>query len=109
MRHLVTHVTNVLSFFAIAGLARYLTTQLSAAERLLEQQRQELGRIEGLQRQVANTVDHGLIVTDDSGRIASLNPSAAEILGLDGAPALGVWLETLLPGATASVADGLAA
>ncbi len=106
MRHLLTHATNVASFFAIASLARYLTTQLAAAERLLEQKQQELGRIEGLQRQVANTVDHGLIVTDEVGRIASLNPSAAEILALDGTAAVGVALEALLPGASASTADG---
>jgi transcriptional regulator with PAS, ATPase and Fis domain len=106
MRHLFTHTTNVLSFFAIAGLARYLNTQLASAERMVEQQRQELGRIEGLQRQVANTVDHGLIVTDESGRIASLNPSAAEILSLDGSAAVGVKLEALLPGASTAAVDG---
>jgi len=106
MRHLFTHATNVISFFAIASLARYLNRQLANAERMLEQQRQELGRIEGLQRQVANTVDHGLIVTDEAGRIASLNPSAAEILSLDGTAAVGVGLDALLPGASASSADG---
>jgi transcriptional regulator with PAS, ATPase and Fis domain len=95
--HLFTHVTNVLSFFAIATLARYLTTQLAAAEHLLEQQRQELRRIEELQRLVANTVDHGLVVTDGAGRITSANPSAAEIFGLDPATLSGTSLAALLP------------
>ncbi len=106
MRHLLTHAINVASFFGIASLARYLTTQLAAAERLLEQQREQIDRIEGLQRQVANTVDHGLIVTDEAGRIASLNPTAVEILALEGGDPTGAMLETVLPGASASLANG---
>ena len=103
--HLITPVANVASFFAIATLARYLTTQLATAERLLEQHRQELNRIEDLQRMVAETVDHGLIVTDGTGRIASANPSAAEILGLDLAAAAGTSLASLLPEAIVLPSD----
>jgi transcriptional regulator with PAS, ATPase and Fis domain len=104
--HAFIHLTNVLSFFAIAALARYLTTQLTAAERLLEQQRQELGRIAELQRQVADAVDHGLIVTDGAGKVTSTNTTAAEILGVDPAATVGVPLAALLPEALASVAEG---
>ncbi len=95
--HLFTHGTNVLSFFAIATLARYLTTQLNAAEHLLDQQQQELRRIEDLHRLVANTVDHGLIVTDGTGRITSANRSAIEIFGIDPATVGGPSLAALLP------------
>jgi transcriptional regulator with PAS, ATPase and Fis domain len=105
-QNLFTHLTNVASFFAIATLARYLTTQLAAAERLLEQQRQALGRIEDLQRLVVNSIDHGLIVTDGAGRITSANPSAAEILGFDPIAAAGGSLSTLLPASVALPSDG---
>ncbi len=107
--HAFTHVTNVLSFFAIAALARYLTTQLSAAERLLEQQRQELGRIEELQRQVAETVDHGLVVTDGGGRVTSLNGTAAEILGVEVPATIGIELAGVLPAELTSAGDGVPA
>jgi len=103
--HVFIHVTNVLSFFAIGTLARYLTTQLNAAERLLDQQQHELRRIEDLHRLVANTVDHGLVVTDGSGRITSTNPSAVEIFGIDLATALGASLSSLLPDAVALPGD----
>src|SRR4029077_10458461 len=43
------HATNILSFFVIAMLARYLADQLSTAENLLAQHREELGRIATLQ------------------------------------------------------------
>ena len=100
-----THATNLLSFFAIAMLARYLTIQLASAEHLLAQHREALGRIEALQRLVANTVDNGLVVTDASGRITSANLTAAEILGLDPSAGTGMLLETVLPAAAGLPAD----
>ncbi len=106
--HAVSHGTIILSFFAIAGLARYLTSQLAAAERMLAAQREDLGRIEVLQQLVANAVDNGLVVTDTSGRVISANPTAAEILGLP-AGMSGPALDTLLPGASALGADTAAA
>jgi transcriptional regulator with PAS, ATPase and Fis domain len=105
-QHAFTHATNLLSFFAIAMLARYLTTQLASAENLLAQHREALGRVEALQRLVANTVDCGLVVTDASGRITSANPTAAEILGLDLSASAGTFLAALLPLAAQLPADG---
>jgi transcriptional regulator with PAS, ATPase and Fis domain len=104
-QHAFTHATNLLSFFAIAMLARYLTTQLASAENLLAQHREALGRIEALQRLVANSIDNGLVVTDAGGRVTSANPTAAEILGLDANAGTGVLLETLLPAAAELPAD----
>jgi transcriptional regulator with PAS, ATPase and Fis domain len=104
-QHAFTHATNLLSFFAIAMLARYLTTQLAAAENLLAQNREALGRVQALQRLVANAVDNGLLVTDAGGRITSANPTAAEILGLDPTAGAGMLLETLLPAAADLPAD----
>ena len=104
-QHAFTHVTNLLSFFAIAMLARYLTTQLASAENLLAQHREALGRIEALQRLVANSIDNGLVVTDAGGRVTSANPTAAEILGLDANAGTGVLLEALLPAAAELPAD----
>ncbi|MBP1689621.1 MAG: Type fimbriae expression regulatory protein PilR [Deltaproteobacteria bacterium] len=103
-QHAVSHSTIILSFFAIAGLARYLTMQLAAAESLLAARQEDLGRIEVLQQLVANAVDNGLVVTDANGRIISANPTAAEILGLP-AGTSGLALDTLLPGASALAAD----
>ena len=103
--HAVSHGTIILSFFAIAGLARYLTTQLAAAESLLAARQEDLGRVEVLQQLVANAVDNGLVVTDAHGRIVSANPTAAEILCLPSGVS-GLALDTLLPGATALGADG---
>ncbi|MEB2284652.1 MAG: hypothetical protein B6D46_01390 [Polyangiaceae bacterium UTPRO1] len=101
--HAVSHGTIILSFFAIAGLARYLTAQLAAAERLLAARQEDLGRIEVLQQLVANAVDNGLVATDGSGRIVSANPTAAEILALPPA-ASGIALDDVLPGAAALAA-----
>jgi PAS domain-containing protein len=100
----VSHGTIILSFFAIASLARYLATQLAAAESMLAAQREDLGRIEVLQQLVANAVDNGLVVTDANGRVISANPTAAEILGLPGGMS-GPTLDTLLPGASALGVD----
>ena len=102
--HAASHGTIILSFFAIAGLARYLTTQLAAAESMLAARQEDLGRVEVLQQLVANAVDNGLVVTDANGRILSANPTAAEILGL--APgASGTSLDALLPDASGLGAD----
>ncbi len=103
--HLFTHATNIVSFFAIGALARYLTRQLAAAETLVAHQREELGRVETLQRLVANAVDNGLVVTDGAGRITSANRTAVEILG-GGPTHQGVLLESVLPGAGALAPDG---
>jgi two-component system response regulator PilR (NtrC family) len=97
--HVVSHTTIVLSFLAIAGLARYLVLQLRAAEALLAERQAEIGRIEIVQRLVANTLDNGLVVTDGAGRVLSANPTAAEILGVQPAP--GTPFEASLPGASA--------
>jgi len=102
--HAVSHTTIILSFFAIAGLARYLTVQLAAAEGMLAARQEDLGRIEVLQQLVANAVDNGLVVTDGSGRVISANPTAAEILGLPNGGA-GPTLDSLLPGAGALEPD----
>jgi len=100
-----SHGTTVLSFFAIAELARYLTTQLRTAEHLLAERQAELGRIEALQILVANTVENGLVITDGNGRILSANPATAEILGQDAGATTGVMLESVLPGASALEPD----
>jgi transcriptional regulator with PAS, ATPase and Fis domain len=98
--------TIVASFLAIAGLARYLTRQLAAAEHLLAEHRAEIGRIASLQRLVANTLDSGLVIADGAGRITSVNPTATEILGLEAAQSIGIVLATLLPGITTLPDDG---
>ena len=49
--------------------ALYLTSQLTAAESLLAHQRDQLGRVESLQRLVANAVDNGLVITYAAGRV----------------------------------------
>jgi transcriptional regulator with PAS, ATPase and Fis domain len=104
--YVVSHSMTVASFLVIAGLARYLTSQLAEAESLLAERQEEIGRIEALQSLVANTLDNGLVMTDGSGRITSVNPTAAEILGVDAAACVGTPLDSVLPGATALSLDG---
>jgi two-component system, NtrC family, sensor histidine kinase PilS len=103
--HLFTYGTNIASFFAIGALAQYLTVQLTAAESMLASHREELSRVETLQRLVANAVENGLVVTDGSGRITSANPTALEILGCDAATIHGMPLENVLSGAAGLAAD----
>jgi len=97
--YIFSHTTIVISFLVIAALARYLGTQLATAESLLVERQAEIGRIETLQSLVANTLDHGLVTTDGSGRVQASNPTAVEILGTQ--PALGASLEASLPGSAA--------
>jgi len=104
--HAFTHATNILSFFAIAALATYLTRQLVTTETLLVAHREELGRVEAVQRLVANAVDNGLVVTDCGGRITSANLTAAEILGREPSAVTGLPLDTVFPGAADLPADG---
>ena len=104
--HLFRPITNIVAFFAIAGLARFLTLQLAAARTLIARHREEIGRIEALQQLVANAVDNGLVVTDASGRITSANRTAREILGSGTPIAEGVLLESVLPGASEVASDG---
>ncbi len=95
--YIFSHTTIVASFLVIAALARYLGTQLAVAESLLVERQAEIGRIETLQSLVANTLDHGLVTTDSSGRVQTSNPTAAEILGTH--PPVGASLDVSLPGA----------
>ena len=93
----------ILAAVVMGSLAR----RLAATELELSLRDDEVSRLEGLQRALANGLESGLLVADVSGRVRSANPACQQILGLPAASILGreiTWLVPLL--ATADEIEG---
>ena len=81
-RLMIRLVTNNVTFFVIAALASSLARRLHRTEELLREQRAERDRLAVLQETLARNVSSGLITTDESGRITSVNQIAEELAGV---------------------------
>jgi two-component system sensor histidine kinase PilS (NtrC family) len=74
----------------VGWLSSYLATQLVSSTR-------QVGTLRALHENIVNSLSSGLITTDGTGTVVTLNPAARQILGL-GEKAVGRRLEELLPG-----------
>src|SRR5262245_6121510 len=90
-------------FVAIGLLGGYLGWSVRRTSRSLEQAKTEAENAEREARQlrldtecILSSMSSGVLTLDASGGVLHLNRAAAEILGVDGAPASGCSLEELL-------------
>ncbi len=76
-----TLLTHFGGFFGVAVLTSYLAQNVARAEEQLHEKHLRLEALQRLHRDIVQSVSSGLITTDLSGRITSLNRSGGEILG----------------------------
>jgi len=76
-----TLLTHFGGFFGVAVLTSYLAQNVARAEEQLHDKHLRLEALQRLHRDIVQSVSSGLITTDLSGRITSLNLSGGEILG----------------------------
>jgi PAS domain S-box-containing protein len=84
-------------FFAGALMVGRLARRVAEAEEALARSGEEVERLEGVQRALANDLECGLLIADVSGRVRSANPAAQQILGLATTSALGREVNWLIP------------
>ncbi|MBM4265296.1 MAG: AAA family ATPase [Deltaproteobacteria bacterium] len=106
LRTLVGAGCFLLAALGVGSISRRLET----AEEELDTRRDEVGRLEGLHRALANGLECGVLVTDCNGRVRSANPAAQQILSLPAGSILGreiSWLVPLLSSASEDMPGGL--
>src|SRR5262249_42297093 len=74
-----------------------IAQRVGAAEEALARRDEEVDRLEGVQRALANDLECGVLIADVTGRVRSANPAAQHILGLPMAAALGRDVNWLIP------------
>jgi len=81
VRILYSLVAHMVSFFAVAYLASYLTESLRRAGQELEMRRDDLAQLREFNDNIIDSINSGLLTTDWDGRITFANRAAAEITG----------------------------
>jgi two-component system sensor histidine kinase PilS (NtrC family) len=74
-------VAHMVSFFAVAYLASYLTETLRRTGQELEMRRDDLAQLRDFNDNIIDSMNSGLLTTDWEGRITFANRAAAEIIG----------------------------
>jgi two-component system sensor histidine kinase PilS (NtrC family) len=72
----------VMAFWAVAVLCRYLAESLRQTGQVLQEQRARLIGLHAFHKNVVNSMSSGLLITDMSGRVVSMNHAAGRILQL---------------------------
>lgn len=98
---------NNIAFFAVAGLAGYLSEQLDFMGRSLEAQGKDLRALRNLQALIVDNMATGLITVDEEGVCLQANRAAFEILDPIPREIVGRSFDSLLPGSMKAVADSL--
>ncbi len=73
---------NSIAFFLVAVLSSHLGERLKEAGRELEERRIDLRNLQTLHRDIVANISSGVMTLDLTGRIASFNPAAEEIVGV---------------------------
>ena len=81
VRLIYTLVAHLVSFFAVAYLASYLTETLRRTGRELEMRRDDLAQLRDFNDNIIESMNSGLLTTDWEGQITFANRGAAEIIG----------------------------
>ena len=74
-------VAHLVSFFAVAYLASYLTETLRRTGLELEMRRDDLAQLRAFNDDIIDSMNSGLLTTDWEGRITFANRAAGEIVG----------------------------
>jgi len=81
--------------FAVAWLAHRLARYAQESQKLAEQRRVDLAKLDRLNQRILEDVSDGVLVVDDKGRIRQSNPQAGRLLGRHSFT--DTRLDTLLP------------
>src|SRR5262245_845903 len=81
VRILYSLVAHLVSFFAVAYLASYLTENLRRTGRELQMRRDDLEQLRDYNDNIIESMNSGLLTTDSEGRITFANRGAVEIIG----------------------------
>lgn len=81
VRILYSLVAHLVSFFAVAYLASYLTENLRRTGRELQMRRDDLAQLRDYNDNIIESMNSGLLTTDWEGTITFANRGAAEITG----------------------------
>jgi two-component system, NtrC family, sensor histidine kinase PilS len=81
VRILYSLVAHLVSFFAVAYLASYLTENLRSTGRELQMRRDDLAQLRDYNDHIIESMNSGLLTTDAEGRITFANRGAVEITG----------------------------
>jgi two-component system sensor histidine kinase PilS (NtrC family) len=85
---------NFVAFFTVGILSGHLAQSLAATRRRLQEKSQGLAELQALYHQIIQSMGSGLMTTDLSGRIITMNRVAEQILGVSVQKALGCfWWE----------------
>ncbi|MDX9730393.1 MAG: ATP-binding protein [Bdellovibrionales bacterium] len=98
---------NNVAFFAVAGLAGYLSEQLDFMGRSLEAQGKDLRALRNIQALIVDNMATGLITVDENGVCVQANRAAFEILDPVPREILGKRFDDLVPGALDAVKKAL--
>jgi len=90
-----------LAFTVVAALVNHLGEELRIKGRQLRQKQLDYERLEAFHQNIIQSLDSGLITTDQSGRVSFLNKTAYRILGVAGSPGASMDLDALLSDLTA--------
>ena len=98
---------NNVAFFAVAGLAGYLSEQLDFMGRSLEAQGKDLRALRNLQAIIVDNMATGLITVDEDGVCLQANQAAFEILDPVPREIVGRQIDQVVPGALAGFREAL--
>lgn len=98
---------NNIAFFAVAGLAGYLSEQLDFMGRSLEAQGKDLRALRNLQALIVDNMATGLITIDDRGLCLQANRAAFEILDPVPRELVGRLMDVILPGSMKAITGEL--
>lgn len=90
-----TPVLLCVACFAVAWVAHRLAHYAQESQKLAEQRRVDLAKLDQLNQRILEDVSDGVLVVDDRGRVRQSNPQAVRLIGLRPAPAM--ELMALLP------------
>ncbi|MCR9096863.1 MAG: ATP-binding protein [bacterium] len=85
-------------------LANTLSAELRATGAALDRRTHDLRRLRDLHLRTVESIESGLLTTDEAGRVTSFNPEAERITGIGAAEAAGRALDDVIPGASEIVA-----
>ncbi len=91
-----------LAFMIVAALVNHLGEELRAKGKELRQKQLDYAKLEAFHQNVVQSLDSGLITTDQSGRISFLNQTAYRILGINESTQASIDLDNLLSGLKAA-------
>jgi two-component system sensor histidine kinase PilS (NtrC family) len=94
---------NNVAFFAVAGLAGYLSEQLDFMGRSLEAQGKDLRALRNLQAIIVDSMATGMITVDETGVCLQANRAAFEILDPVPREIIGRNLDVVVPGSMAGI------